>query len=163
MTDRVVVHGREVVVAEARDGQSSVAALVGEHHELLTVYAGPAPGRDRIVGLFSSLRVTDSAAGMVVTPRRMTLLDTMSEHIVLAVRGFGQVSIPGPAQVRNHIPAHAGAKTRHGEVWKVPLAGEGHMFVMGFPAGVAEVQLADGATQEQLDWMDGIDVAWSAR
>lgn len=163
ITDRFLVHGREVVVAEARDGQSSMAALIGEHHELMTVFAGPAPRRDRVFGLFSSLRVTDTVAGMVVAPRRMTLLDTMSEHIVLAVRGYGQVSIPGPAQARNHLPTHAGAKTRHGEVWKVPLEGSGHMFVLGFAAGVAEVQLADGATPEQLDWLDGIDVAWGGR
>ncbi|WP_026422691.1 hypothetical protein [Actinokineospora inagensis] len=159
--DRFLVHGREVVVSEASDGESSMAALIGDYHELLTVYAGPAPRRDKVFALFTSLRVNDSVAGMTVSPRRATLLDTMSEHIVLAVRDHGQVSIPGPAQAHNHVPAHAGARTEHGEVWKVPLPTSGHMFVLGFPAGVAEVQLA-GDTRRHLDWLDGIAVSWSA-
>ncbi|GAA3030146.1 hypothetical protein [Actinokineospora globicatena] len=159
-TDRFLVHGREVIVAEAHDGHSSTAALIGDHHELLTVYAGPAPRHDRVFALFNSLRVTDSPRGMIVTPRRSTLLDTMSEHLVLAVRGYGQIAIPGPAQAHTHIPTHAGARTDHGEVWKVPLAGSGHMFVLGFPAGVAEVQLA-GHTQPHLDWLNAINVSWA--
>src|SRR5262245_60485073 len=40
--DRFLVHGREVVVAEANDRQSSVATMIGTYHELMTVYAGPA-------------------------------------------------------------------------------------------------------------------------
>ncbi|MFD1052316.1 hypothetical protein ACFQ1S_45425 [Kibdelosporangium lantanae] len=43
-SDRFLVHGREVVVAEADDRESSVATLMGTYHELMTVYAGPAGG-----------------------------------------------------------------------------------------------------------------------
>ncbi|MGH8880198.1 MAG: hypothetical protein ACRD0P_23075, partial [Stackebrandtia sp.] len=50
--DRFLVHGREVVLAEANDWQSSVATLIGTYHELMTVYAGPAPRRDRVSALF---------------------------------------------------------------------------------------------------------------
>ncbi|RLK58115.1 hypothetical protein [Actinokineospora cianjurensis] len=162
-TDRFLVHGREVVVTEADDGQSSTAALIGTHHELMTVYAGPAPRRDRVFALFNSLRVTDTPAGLLVAPRRATLLDTMSEHLILAVRGYGQISIPGPAQARTHIPTHAGAPTHHGEVWKVPLAGSGHMFVLGFPTAAAEVQLAQAPTPTRLAWLNAINIAWNPR
>ncbi|MDQ3579897.1 MAG: hypothetical protein M3443_20325 [Actinomycetota bacterium] len=171
--ERLLVHGREVVVAEADNGESSVATLIGDYHELMTVYAGPAPRRDRVFALFNSLRIEDRVEGMVVVPRRATLLDSMSEHIVVAVKDFGSVSIPGPRQARNHLPTHAGASTRHGEVWKVAMPGaenstklSDHVFILGCAAGVAEIHLADSGTpsdQERLDWLDGIDVAWSVR
>ncbi|MGM1058335.1 hypothetical protein [Saccharothrix sp. Mg75] len=171
-TDRFLVHGREVVVAEAHDGESSVATLMGAYHELMTVYAGPAPRRERVFALFNSLRVDDRVPGMVVAPRAATLLDAMSEHLVLVVRDFGSVAVPGPRQARDHVPAHAGAPTRHGEVWKVALPGAAgspraadHLFVLGCAAGVAEVQLSGSPHRtdaERLDWLDGIGVAWSA-
>jgi len=166
--DRLLVHGREVIVAEARDGRSSVATLVGDYHELTTVYAGPAPRRDRVQALFSSLQVVDQVAGMVVQPVAATLLDTMTEHVVVVVRGRGSVSIPGPRQAMALLPRHAGVATRHGEVWRTPYPGaEGstrvtdYSYVLACAAGMAEVHLAgDVPDSSLLDWLDEIDVAW---
>lgn len=168
--DRFLVHGREVVVAEAVDKQSSVATLIGDYHELMTVYAGPAPRHDRVFALFSSLRIVDQVAGMIVMPARATLLDTLTEHVVVVVPGRGSMSIPGPAQARALVPAHAGAPTRHGEVWKAPYPGaEGssavgdHSYVLGCAAGVAEIHLnGRGATPDGvlLDWLNEVDVTW---
>jgi hypothetical protein len=168
--DRLLVHGREVIVAEARDRQSSVATLIGDYHELMTVYAGPAPRRDRVLALFGSLQVVDQVGGMVVEPLAATLLDTMTEHVVIVVGGRGAVSIPGPRQAVALVPRHAGAPTRHGEVWKAPYPGaEGstrasdHSFVLACAAGMAEIHLAGaGAVPEShlFDWMNEIDVAW---
>jgi hypothetical protein len=157
--DRFLVHGREVVVAEANDQQSSVATLIGIYHELMTVYAGPAPGRDRVAALFGSLEITDDAGGMVVRPRSATLLDTMTEQLAVVVRGRGSMSIPGPRQAFALVPKHAGAPTRHGEVWKVahPGADGRHSFILGCPAGLAEVHLTDPGG---LDWLAEIDIAW---
>jgi hypothetical protein len=167
---RLVVHGREVVVAEARDHGSSLATLIGTYHELMTVYAGPAPDRDRVFALFSSLRIEDRVGGMVVSPRSATMLDTMTEHLVVVVRDRGSLSIPAPRQAVELVPRHAGARTRHGEVWKAPYPGAegstrigGYSFILGCAAGVAEVRLADTGTpdaSEQLDWLDQINVAW---
>jgi hypothetical protein len=168
--ERFLVHGREVVVAEARDRQSSVATLIGTYHELMTVYAGPAPRHDRVLALFSSLRIVDLVGGMVVQPLSATLLDTMTEHIVIVVAGRGSMSIPGPRQSLALTPSHAGAPTKHGEVWKAPYPGaEGsssaseHSFILGCAAGMAEVHLrgSGGAPEsELLGWLDEIDVAW---
>jgi hypothetical protein len=157
--DRLLVHGREVVVAEANDRQSSVATLIGAHHELMTVYAGPAPGSDRVSALFTSLEITDHAEGMVVRPRAATLLDTMTEQVAVVVRGRGTVSIPGPRQALALVPKHPGAPTRYGEVWKVALPDTNgrYSFVLGTPAGLAEVHLTDPGG---LDWLAEIDVAW---
>ncbi|WHT17632.1 hypothetical protein N8J89_31570 [Crossiella sp. CA-258035] len=168
--ERFLVHGREVVVAEAIDGQSSLATLFGVYHELMTVYSGPAPHRDAVFALFNSLRVQDTVAGMVVRPRSATMLELMSEQIMLAVRDHGSLSIPGPRQAAGLTPRFAGARTRHGEVWKTPYPGAAgsaraseHAFVLGCPAGTAEVHLCDtGATTERqrLDWLNEINVVW---
>jgi hypothetical protein len=160
--ERFVVSGREVVVAEAVDGSCALATMIGTHHELMTVYAGPAPARERVAALFSSLKVTDGTAGMVVRPRAATLLDLMSEQVIVAVPGRGSVCVPGPREARTMVPRHAGARTRHGEVWKLayPNAGEGaYAFILGCPAGAAQVHLRSGDAAS-LDWLDGIDVAW---
>ncbi|HEV2782814.1 MAG TPA: hypothetical protein VGX25_25770 [Actinophytocola sp.] len=157
--DRFLMHGREVVVAEANDQRSSVATLIGSYHELMTVYAGPAPGRDRVAALFASLEITDRVGGMVVRPRAATLMDTMTEQIAVVVRGRGTMSIPGPRQALALVPKHAGARTRYGEVWKAAVPGaEGrYSFILGCPAGLAEVHLTDPGG---LDWLAEIDVAW---
>jgi hypothetical protein len=165
--ERLVVHGREVVVAEADDGQSSLATLIGAYHELMTVYAGPAPRRDRVLALFSSLRIEDHVDGMTVVPRTATLLDTTNEHFVVVVRDHGSLSIPAPRHAAALLPPHAGARTKHGEVWKSGYAeGSARSFVLGCPAGVAEVHLADTTAKterQRLDWLDGIDIAWDRR
>jgi hypothetical protein len=167
---RLLVHGREVVVAEADDKESSVATLMGTYHELMTVYAGPAPRRDRVFALFSSLQIADHVGGMVVKPSSATLLDTMTEHIVVVVKDYGSVAVPGPRQALALVPKHAGARTRYGEVWKVPYPGaEGsttasrHSFILGCPAGMAEIHLAEttATTESQrLSWLNEINVAW---
>jgi hypothetical protein len=168
--ERLLVHGREVVVAEANDQQSSVATLIGQYHELMTVYAGPAPNRDHVLALFGALQVEDHDAGMVVRPRSATMLDAMTEQIVVVVKGRGSMSVPGPRQATALVPPHAGAPTRFGEVWKAAYPGaEGstnagdHAFVLGCPAGAAEVHRAGTATATEdqfLAWLDEINIAW---
>lgn len=158
--ERLVVHGREVVVAEARDGQTSLATLIGTYHELMTVYAGPAPHRERVLALFGSLRIEDHVDGMTVVPRAATLLDSANEHLVVVVRHHGSLSIPAPRHAAALLPRHAGAPTKRGEVWKT---GHARSFVLGCPAGVAEVHLADTpekTEQDRLDWLDDIGIAW---
>jgi hypothetical protein len=161
--DRLVVAGREVVVAEAADGQSSWATLLGPYHELMTVFAGPAPRRDRVLGLFGALSVEDHVDGMVVRPRRATLLDAMAEQVMVVVAGRGALCVPGPRQAPAFTPRHAGAPTRYGEVWKAPYAGmPGRTaFVLGCPAGTAEVHFPGRDVGErELAWLDGLAVAW---
>jgi hypothetical protein len=158
-SDRFLVHGREVVVAEADNRESSVATLIGTYHELMTVYAGPAPRRDRVAALFGSLEIDDRVGGMTVRPRPATLLDTMTEQVTVAVRGVGSLSVPGPRQAVAMVPKHAGARTRYGEVWKVPYPTGKVSFLLGCPAGLAEVHLADTGAAG-MDWLAGINVAW---
>jgi hypothetical protein len=168
--ERLLVHGREVVVAEAVNGECSFATLIGAYHELMTVYAGPAPARDNVFALFVSLEVEDRVAGMVVRPRAATLLDTMTEHVVVAVRDRGSVSVPGTRQALALKPGHAGARTRFGEVWKAPYPGADgsagashHSYLLGCPAGLAEVHLSDtGAVPDSdlLGWLNDINVTW---
>jgi hypothetical protein len=175
LRERIVVHGREVVIAEAHDKQSSVATLIGAYHELMTVFAGPAPKRDRVAALFGALKVQDHVDGMAVQPQSATLLDNAVENIVVVVKSRGTLNIPGPRQARALTPAHAGARIAHGEVWKTNLSEAEHTvdsamqgYLLGFPAGVAELHLANkadsGSASEAtlLGWLNEINVAWRA-
>jgi hypothetical protein len=173
--ERILVHGREVIIAEAHDKQSSVATLIGTYHELMTVFSGPAPKRDRVAALFGALKIQDHVDGMVVLPQSATLLDAAVENIVVVVRERGTLSIPGPRQAVALAPKHAGGRTAHGEIWKTNLSEAEHSvssamqgYLLGFPAGMAEVHLANdadaGAAAEgdMLGWLNEINVTWRA-
>jgi len=170
--ERMLVHGREVVIAEADDQQASFASFIGPYHELLTVYAGPAPKRARVFALFSSLEIRDTAGGMVVRPRPATLLGILSEFLVIMVEARGTLTVPGPKQVSALVPKHAGARVKNGEVWRSTYPGvtaatkaSDYTYVLACAAGMAEVNLADtvGAVEsQQLTWLNDINVAWLA-
>jgi hypothetical protein len=173
--ERILVHGREVIIAEANDKQSSVATLIGTYHELMTVFAGPAPKRDRVAALFGALKIQDNVDGMVVLPQSATLLDAAVENIVVVVKERGTLSIPGPRQAVALAPKHAGAPIAHGEVWKTNLSEAEHSissamqgYLLGFPAGMAELHLANDADSgaapeaEMLGWLNEINVTWRA-
>jgi hypothetical protein len=168
--ERLLVHGREVVVAEAKDKQSSVATLIGTYHELMTVFAGPAPKSERVVALFSALQIEDHVDGMVVKPRSATLLDAAVETVVVVVKDRGTLSIPGPRQAAALAPKFAGARTKHGEVWKATQGEAGapaetatQGYILGCAAGLAEVHLARAEVASEktvLGWLDEVNVAW---
>jgi hypothetical protein len=170
--ERFLVHGREVVVAEADDRGSSLATLMGPYHELMTVYAGPAPRQARVFALFNSLEIEDSTGGMIVRPRSATLLDIMSELLVIVVKDRGSLAIPPPTYAAGRVPRFGGAPTKNGEVWKTPHPGvqnasraSDYSYLLGCAAGFAEVQLpakAEVTQSQQFDWLNDIDVAWRA-
>jgi hypothetical protein len=168
--DRFLVHDREVVVAESDDRNTSIATLIGEYHELMTVFAGPRPDRTTLRNLFGLLEITDHVEGMTVRPRSATMLDVLSEAMSVAVDGFGSLDVPGPHQSLNLRPAHRGQATRHGEVWRMtrpdvpqPRRARDYGFLLACEAGLAEVDLphVEGATDAAaLAWLDDIKVAW---
>lgn len=171
-TSRLVVGRREVKLSVAADRTSATATLLGEHHELMTVFTGPAPSTARIVDLFGVLDVDDAPEGMRVVPRRSTLLSVMNEHHVVVAEDLVSVDVPGPAHAKRLVPRHRGRRTRHGEVWKSPLPGargkgrgRDFAYVVGTPTGVAEVVASDAdATTDAalLAMVDSLDVAWRA-
>ena len=170
--DRFVVNGREVVVTRQVNGAGSAAAMIGEFHELYTVFGGPAPARETIISLFSTLAVTDEVEGMTVKPAKTTLVDAVQELLTVTVPGRGRVTIPGARYLRSYIPAHRGQATRFGEVWRGNVPGvdtatkaSDHLYTMGFRRGVGEVHLApdDTTTDDALyDWMNELNVEWAA-
>jgi hypothetical protein len=173
--DRFPVNGREVVVAESDDGLTSTATLIGEYHELMTVFAGPRPDRSRLTALFGSLQVTDEVAGMTVHPLDATLLDVMSEEVMVVVDQIATVVMPGVQQLSSLIPGHGGTPTRYGQVWRFRSEGDERgtarsadgvrdfQFLFAGPAGAAQVdwQPETGVTDDELlGWLDGLNVAW---
>ncbi|MDI6103394.1 hypothetical protein QLQ12_32775 [Actinoplanes sp. NEAU-A12] len=171
---RLVVGNREVIVSEANDGSSTIVSLLGKHHELMTVFSGPAPTDVNLTGLFSVLDIDDQPEGMRVVPKKSTLLSVASEHVLATVENRGSVNVPSPDRGRDLLPKARGAKTASGEVWRSRLPGvaanatgvENFAFTMGFSKAVAEVHLdalEEVPDAELLGWLDGINVEWSGR
>ncbi|MEU7909344.1 hypothetical protein [Actinoplanes sp. NPDC049118] len=145
-----------------------------DHHELMTVFSGPAPTDVNLTGLFSALDIDDQPEGMRVTPKQSTLLTVASEHVLATVENRGSVNVPSVDRGSDLLPKTRGTRTASGEVWRTQLPGteaaapsiENYAFTMGFPKGVAEVHLdaSEGVSEaELLGWLDGINVEWSGR
>lgn len=170
---RLVVRNREVLISEAHDKSSTIVSLIGTHHELMTVFSGPAPTDVALTGLFAVLDIDDQPEGMRVVPQSSTLLSVSSEHVLATVAGRGSVNVPSLDRGRALLPSSKGAPTASGEVWRTRIPGaaaastvENYSYTMGFAKAVAEVHLdvADGVSEsELLAWLDGLNVEWSGR
>ncbi|GAA2841653.1 hypothetical protein [Crossiella cryophila] len=167
--DRFLGAGREIVVAATADRDTTVVSWLGPFHELLTVFSGPAPDRETLVALFAGLDLDDQPAGL----RVRAVVEQVLERITLTVHGRGTVTIPGPETARQVLPKHRGAATPGGELWRLALPGRtgsadarDYLFVLAGPRGAAEVQLSRdtvASTEELLDWVGGLNVAWAGR
>jgi len=172
LSERLIVGNRELLISVANDRTATIATLLGEHHELMTIFGGPPPVTTAIVDLFASLEIHDQPDGMRVQPRSSTLLSIMSEQVIAVTEARGSITVPGPAGAQALIPKSRGAATTHGEVWRTQLPGRAQLaaprardfsYVIGCPAGAAEVHLVqDGPVRDEelLEFVDSVRVAW---
>lgn len=166
------VRGRELRVATSGDARTTVATLIGPRHELMTVFAGPAPTDHVLAGLFGALQVSDSTDGMVVRPGKHTLLQSYNEHVLLVAESHSALDVPAPGHAAALRPRSRGAASRHGEVWRRPIhAGRrtqqphDYSYIVGTPRGIGEAMPGPSAkigSQQLLDWVDSIDINWHA-
>jgi hypothetical protein len=170
-TGRFVVKGRETVMATTADGNTTLVTLKERYHELMTVFTGPAPSRATLVGLFGTLEIKDHPRGLRVRPERFTSGDTALEQVAVAVADRGTVIVPGPRQAGQIVPKHRGKSTKHGEMWRTAMPGRGdssraqdYLYIVAGEKGAAEVRIDPSASMgadDLLDWVDGIDAAWT--
>lgn len=168
---RLRVRGRELRIATAADKRTTIASLIGPRHELMTVFSGPAPTDHTLTGLFGVLRVSDSTSGMVVQPERNTLLEAVSEHVLLVGESHSSLDLPVPAEARRMKPRSKGADTAHGEVWRRPLhhgrrsrSAHDYAYIVGTRKGIGEAVAGPESkisSRTLLDWVDSIDIAWT--
>ncbi|MFJ3955826.1 hypothetical protein ACIPXV_38305 [Streptomyces libani] len=172
-TDRFVVKGREVAVAATSDGHTTMVTLKERYHELMTVFTGPPPSRTTLIGLFGTLEIQDHPRGMRVRPERFTQGDTALEQMAVTVADRGTIVVPGPRQAGRVVPKHRGKPTRHGELWRVPLPGRAadsasehdYLYLVAGAKGAAEVRIDPWSqldAADLLNWVDGLDAAWTA-
>lgn len=170
---RVLVGRAEVKVSTATQVGSTTATLIGQHHELMTVFSGPAPTREGIVGIFGVLDVDDNPRGMRVTPSRASMLSLVSEHVVFIADDFTSMDAPGAPNTDRLVPRGQGRgrKTEKGEVWRSRVPGrQGNTaydfaYIVGTPRGAVELVASDPQAITEpalLDMVDSIDIAWSA-
>ena len=163
---------REVRLATAKDGASSIATLIGEYHEMMTVFSGPAPTEETIAGLFSVFDIADTTEGLVARPTAATLLTTLNENVMLVNDHFDSVDVPGPAFAKANLPKGKGARSgRGGEVWRRQLpntqgkAARDYAYTLGFPSAIGQVMPGPATTeatdQHLLEWVDGMAISWT--
>lgn len=139
---------RSPSVSSAPDGSMTVASLIGKHHELMTIFSGPAPALANVGELYAVLDLDDTAEGMRVAPQPATGLTMMNEHVLLVCDDSVSFDLPGPAHADQMVPRHRGGKTRHGEIWRTLLPGRSgarphdYSYVVGTPTGAAEVEVS---------------------
>lgn len=160
----------ELRVSRAKDGSATFASLIGQHHELMTVFSGPAPKASAIRELFAVLDVKDSANGMTVTPQNETGLTVSGEHVFVQCADSTSIDVPAPQFARDMLPKRAGQRTSQGEVWRSQLPGRSgktvhdFSYTIGTDRGVAEVVFADASVISEsaaLAVLDSIDIAWA--
>lgn len=168
---RVLVGRHEVKVSTV--GASTTASLLGQHHELMTIFEGPAPARERITEIFGALDVNDNPRGMQVRPTRASMLSLLSEHVVFVADDFTSMDAPGAPNAERLVPRGRGRGqgTEHGEVWRNRVPGRGgnrahdFAYIVGTPRGVVELVASepDAITERALlDMVQSLDVTWSA-
>ncbi|PIE26525.1 MAG: hypothetical protein CSA58_09015 [Micrococcales bacterium] len=169
LSGRMKVGQHEVRISRTADGRTTLASLIGQHHELMTVFAGPAPESRKVAELFAVLDVRDHRDGMRVSPQRWTGLTVGSENLVLSTVDNTSIAAPAPAFARQVIPSKSGRRTRQGEVWRTQLPGRGkdsahdYAYLVGTPNGVAEVVFADSEAiteDEAMHMLDTLDLSW---
>lgn len=169
--DRFMVKGRETFVASTADEDTTLVTLRDRYHELMTVFAGPPPNRRTLIRLFSTLEITDHPRGMQVRPEPFTQKDTALEQFAVTVADRATLTVPGPRQAHKIVPKHRGKRTKHGELWRVPLHeeadpknGQDYLYVFAGAKGAAEIRLAEDAGFDNsafMDWLEKFDVTWS--
>lgn len=166
---RLLVGRREVKIGTAGDGSSTTATLLGRHHELMTVFQGPAPSDARISELFGVLDIDDDKDGMRVVPAAATMLTKTTEHLVFVNEDSTSMDVPGPAHADQIVPKRAGEGTKHGEVWRAGLPGRSgksardFSYVVGTTLGAAEIQAGTEQISDAdlLSMVDSVNVRWS--
>jgi hypothetical protein len=178
VVDRFVVGGREVRLAVGAEGVNASVAMIGEYHELMTIYGGPPPGREDVVRLLEMFEVDDRPEGMAVRPRYSEIA-MAAEGVSTYVDGRGTVTVPNNENAADMRPTFKGTPTRYGEVWRregqLPdRPGKGantFMYILGTRTAVAEVVFPDSSEfhetphprvsdQELLDWLYELNPRW---
>lgn len=166
---RVLVGRNEVRVSTM--GNSTTATLIGRQHELMTIFEGPAPARERIAEIFGVLDIDDNPRGMRVAPSRSSMISMAAEHIVFISDDFASMDAPGAANADRLVPRDRGRgrPTEQGEVWRNRVPGrsgnraQDFSYIVGTPRGAVEVLASDpGAISETalLDLVESLDISW---
>lgn len=171
--DRFVLQGREVAVAVSADKHATVAGWLGPHHEAVLFLTGSTGGRASLLRVFEQFVFDDAPDGLRITPANLSGIDVEIESICVLVAKGRRIVVPAANRARGMAPRHAGARTRHGEVWRVSKQPEeavrdserarDYLYLLGTSRGLAEISFDDGVKESDstlLTWIDNVDLRW---
>ncbi|HEX8305089.1 MAG TPA: hypothetical protein VF612_09435 [Jatrophihabitans sp.] len=159
---------REVRVSRSEDEDTTIATLIGDHHEVMTVFPGPAPTNSRVLGVFDSVDIRDSAEGMTVRLRSGSMVSLFSETTVIICAGLADLSIAAASP--SSLPKWRGSATQHGQLWRNAnrpdraglSAARRADYLLAFPRALVELVPAPRGVPDDvlLDWTDGLRIDW---
>jgi hypothetical protein len=169
--DRVLHQGREVAVAVSDDGHATVAGWIGPYHEAVIFFTGPVGGRIGVVRAFEYFVFDDAPDGLRIAPTQLTGVESESDAFCVLVDRDTRVVVPSARAARSMIPQQRGARTQHGELWRISKYPEGlasarvrdYLYILGTARGLAEISFdeqIDAPGDTLLRWLDDVDVNW---
>jgi hypothetical protein len=119
-TDQITYGGRPFVLGVDTDTRSWMAAWNGVHHGLVFGGAAPAPRIGALVTVLESLEVTDHPEGMTLSaiPGSGVVMWGLSG---VKFSDSGMITMYPRTDAHALLPAQAGLRVEHGEVWSKSL------------------------------------------
>lgn len=148
--------GGDLLIATRAAEPDYRAAWRGRWFELHHRPAGPVPAGAGVPRVFDAVRFTDTPEGMLVSPRGSGWFEPF--RIAKQLPGIGRLRIERPARATIEVPRFRGHRTRHGEIWRLPLGAGARgrarddALLLATPTAVA--QLIPGPA-ESTDTADG--------
>ena len=150
----------EVSMPGSADGYAiTVGAWEGRHGCLVTSL--PERRSAELVEIFDSLEFRDEDRGLVIDSPIVARL--RPPEVVNDVPGLGIVSVrPAIATELEGVPRESGARTRHGEVFRVRAESRALLFLGR--GSIVRIEPGPDVDDERVaDTVDGLDVDWQPR
>ena len=159
--------GEFSIVSE--DGtESSLGLWSGSHHDLLTWFNGPVPTQAQVRRRFARLRWTDGAKGLAVAPASaVSGARIEQQEYLISLETSAMVVVRDPRSFGDMAPKTAGAKTKHGEVWKrTATHADGStsaFYAVATPTALSVYYAADAGVAKAADLhaIDNLNVHWT--
>jgi hypothetical protein len=174
--------GFDLMLFEATDRSDSCLVWVGPHHEATTWFGGPAPRRDVLDRMVSTLTFTDSPSGAYLTAEPAANLQQYATMLVGQNDQLLLMISDAPTQ-RHLVPTAQGTVRGDAEIWRERLELDGVQrdmlagtpfewrYLIVFPTAIVEVIFPVSPTATQTtevsdetlvtSVLSGLQASWS--
>ncbi len=157
------------LIARGDGHDHRIVAWQGHWHEVFAWVNGGDQTVEQDLSIFDGLSLSDSPAGLTVTPPTIPRETLLAEELSKHVPGVGMLQILPGASGRSLLPSWTGASVRVGEVWRKRLGrdgGERSALILGTRSSVAIIMPEhdhDGDLSNRLRFVERVtELQWTA-